>query len=41
MVLNPRKCELMGFEKTNENDVFPIMKSDLKKQLLPNYLVLQ
>ena len=31
MVLNPRKCELMGFGKTNENEVFTYHEIQLKK----------
>ena len=31
MLLNPRKCELMGFGKTNENEVFTYHEIQLKK----------
>ena len=31
MVLNPRKCEFMGFGKTNENEVFNYYEIRLKK----------
>ena len=31
MVLNPRKCELMGLGKTNENEVFTYPEIRLKK----------
>ena len=31
MVVNPRKCEFMGFGKTNENEVFTYHKIRLKK----------
>ena len=31
MVLNPRKCEFMGFGKTNENEVFTYHEIRLKK----------
>ena len=31
MVLNPRKCEFMGFGKTNENEVFTYDEIRLKK----------
>ena len=31
MVLNPRKCEFMGFEKANENEVFIYYKMRLQK----------
>ena len=31
MVLNPRKCEFMGFGKTNENEVFAYHEIRLKK----------
>ena len=41
MVVNPRKWEFMGFEKPMKMTYFPIMKSDLKKLLLRNCLVLQ
>ena len=32
MVLNPRKCELMGFGKTNENEVFTYHEIPRKNQ---------
>ena len=31
MVLNPRKCEFMGFGKTNENEAFTYHEIRLKK----------
>ena len=31
LILNPRKWEFMGFEKTNENEVFTYHKTRLKK----------
>ena len=37
MVLNPCKCEFMGFRKTDENEVFPYHKIQLKKDEHVNF----
>ena len=38
MVLNPRKCEFMGFGKTNENKVFTYHEIRLKKTTIKKLL---
>ena len=38
MVLNPRKCEFMGFGKTNENEVFTYHEIRLKNTTIKKVL---